>query len=138
MRIVQHRTNTVAHLAGGFRDFLPDRAEDFDDVGCGDTAGRHVTEFGECVVLKTGEPLACVNIAFPARFIVGVVLSGGLTEGDLGGGFVFSFRENVALFNFNRLAQFVSFLACLRQRDQFGTPNPDVPPLAVLLESKQP
>ena len=138
MRIVQHGANSVAYLAGGFRDFLPDRREHMDDVSCGDTAGRNIAKLGEGVVLQTGQPLARVYSALPARLVFGVILCGGFAEGHLGGSLVLALRQNIAIFDLHGLAQFIRFFACLSQCDQLGAANSDVPTLAVLLEPQQP
>ena len=61
-----------------------------------------------------------------------------LPEGHFGCGLVPLFGEHIALFDLHGLAQLVGLLACFRKRQELRTSDPDVPSLAVLLDSEQP
>ena len=74
MGVIKHSANPVANLAGCFGNFLPDRREDRNDVGSGDPASRHVAQLREGVVFQTGQPLPTIDIAFPASFVLGMIL----------------------------------------------------------------
>lgn len=63
---------------------------------------------------------------------------GRFPEGHLGCGLVLLLGENVALFDFHGLAQLVGLLARFRKRQELRASDPDVPSLAVQLDSKQP
>jgi len=60
--------------------------------------------FRESVIFQTGEPLAGIDGAFPARLVLGVVLASSLAERHLRGGFVLFLGQNVAPFDLDRLA----------------------------------
>lgn len=97
MGIIQHGANPVADLAGGIGDFLPDRGQHSDDISTADAARRHVTQLRKGIVFETGEPLARIDRAFPARFVFAVVLSRGSAERHLGSGLVFFLGQNIAV-----------------------------------------
>src|SRR3546814_910777 len=91
--IIEHCANPVADLACGFGNFLPDRRQHRDNVGRANSAGRNVAQFRKGVVFQTGEPLAGIDGAFPARLILSMILARGLAERHLRGGLVFPFRS---------------------------------------------
>src|SRR3546814_13912386 len=115
------------------------------------SAGRNVAQFRKGVVFQTGEPLAGIDGAFPARLILSMILARGLAERHLRGGLVFPFGQNVAPLHLDRLAQPSRLVAGFRQRQQLGatqsyiislpialpTPDPRGPP-AIVPFQKQP
>ncbi len=114
MGVIQHGANAVANLPGGFRNLLPDRRQNRDDVGGDNTPGWSIADLPERIIFETGQPLPGVNVAFPACLVFRVVLPGGFAERDFGGGFVLPLRQNITLFNFDRTTQIARLGAGLR------------------------
>lgn len=90
--------------------------------------------FRESVIFQTGEPLAGIDGAFPARLVLGMILARGLAERNFRDGFVFPFGQNVAPFHLDRFMQFPRLLAGRHQREQLGAAQTDVLPLAIALK----
>src|SRR3546814_14955550 len=69
------------------------------------SAGRNVAQFRKGVVFQTGEPLAGIDGAFPARLVISLIFARGLAERHIRGGLVFPFGQNVAQLKLHRLSQ---------------------------------
>ena len=81
---------------------------------------------------------ARIDRAFPARLVLGVVLDRGWSERHLGGGVIFFLRQNIAVIDLDRAAQFRGFVTRVRQLHQLGASDPYVASLAILLDAKIP
>ena len=80
-RPFKHRGNPLPHVPRGRRLDVPDRGEDFQNVGRGDIADRHVPDDGEGVIPQRINPLVDMLAVAPTLRPLPVHLLGRILKG---------------------------------------------------------
>lgn len=82
--------------------------------------------------------MAGVNVTFPSRLVLGVILLRRLAKGHFGRRLVLPFSQYVATVDLDRPAKLARLLANLRQGEHLCAAQPDILTLAVALQAKGP